>query len=326
MSEAQGSTGVDPAWPVYAVYGLNLASQHPFRSGLVAVQEPVDVSFEVVEIAPDAPDWRSEEPIYGSAIHLEDGESFLFLYRSFGLDVLRYRGFADFYLWNDRIVCHLIDSNRLDAVELYLLGLVLAFWLERAGTVALHGSAVEVAGGAVGFLASKMGGKSSLAATFVQADFSFLTDDFLALRLEDGTWWTSSGFPQMRMWPDQAKHFTDDSDALALVLAGEGKLRVPIAADAFCSSRRPLAALYIPERRTETTGPVEIETLSARDAVIELVRESFLTRLLESAGLHGRRLAAFVTLARQIPVRRISYPTGVELLPDVRAAIVQAET
>lgn len=311
---------------MYAVYGLNIASQHSFRSGLVAGHEPVDVRFEVVDTAPDASDWRSEEPTYGSDVLLEDGKSFLFLYRCFGLDVLRYRGFADFYLWDDRIVCHLIDSNRFDAVELYFLGLVLAFWLERAGTLTLHCSAVDVAGGAIGFLASKMGGKSSLAATFMEANFSFLTDDFLALRFEEDTWWTSSGFPQMRMWPDQAQHFTDDVDALALVLTGEEKRRVPIVAEAFCTDRRPLAALYIPERRTETIGQVEIETLSPRDAVIELVRESFLTRLLESAGLHGRRLAAFVTLARQIPVRRISYPTGIELLPDVRAAIVQAET
>jgi hypothetical protein len=308
------------------VYGLNIASQHTFRSELVAGHEPADVSFEVVDTAPDAPDWKSEEPTFGSEVLPDDGESFLFLYRCFGLDVLRYRGFADFYLWDDRIVCHLIDSNRFDAVEPYFLGLVLAFWLERGGTLTLHCSAVDVGGGAVGFLASKMGGKSSLAATFVQAQCGFLTDDFLALRFEEGTWWTSSGFPQMRMWPDHAQHFTDDVDALAVVLPGEEKRRVPIAAEAFCSGRRPLAALYIPERRTETVGPVEIETLSPRDAVIELVRESFLTRLLESAGLHGMRLAAFVALARQIPIRRISYPTGIELLPDVRAAIVQAET
>ncbi|MEN8144865.1 MAG: hypothetical protein ABFS14_07925 [Gemmatimonadota bacterium] len=324
MSETRDGAGT--AWPVYSVYGLNVASQLTFRSGLVAGRGPVDVSFEVVDTAPHGPDWQSEEPAYGSVVLLEDGESFLFLYRCFGLDVLRYRGFADFYLWDDRIVCHLIDSNRFDAVELYFLGLVLAFWLERAGTVTLHASAVEIDGKAVGFLASKMGGKSSLAATFVQADFSFLTDDFLALRFEEDVWWTSSGFPQMRMWPDQARHFTDDVDALALVLAGEEKRRVPIAAEAFCSGRNPLAALYIPERGAETAGQIEIDTLSPRDAVIELVRESFLTRLLESAGLHGRRLAAFVSLARQVPVRRIRYPNGIDLLPDVRAAIVREET
>ena len=74
---------------------------------------------------------------------------------------------------------------------------------------------------------------------------------------------------------------------------------------------------------SETPGLVEIQDVSPRDAVIELVRHSFSPRLVEAAGLGVRRLDFFVRLATQVPVRRLRYPSGFDRLPAVVERVLQ---
>jgi len=57
--------------------------------------------------------------------------------------------------------------------------------------------------------------------------------------------------------------------------------------------------------------------------VIELVRHSFSPLLVEAAGLQPGRFDLFARLARQVPVRRLSYPTGFDRLPGVAEALLR---
>ena len=56
--------------------------------------------------------------------------------------------------------------------------------------------------------------------------------------------------------------------------------------------------------------------------MIELVRHSFSARMVEAAGLAPHRLELFTTMARQVPMRRLTYPSGFEHLARVRQAIL----
>ena len=60
-----------------------------------------------------------------------------------------------------------------------------SYWLERQGIPVLHASAVTVEGQAVAFLSSNDGGKTSLAATLMQAGYALLTDDLLPVERAD---------------------------------------------------------------------------------------------------------------------------------------------
>src|SRR5665811_1255218 len=48
-------------------------------------------------------------------------------------DVVRFRAIADYYVWPHRIICHLRDSSLAWLIEIQLLGMVLALWLEKRG-------------------------------------------------------------------------------------------------------------------------------------------------------------------------------------------------
>lgn len=236
---------------------------------------------------------------------------------------------ADFYLWPQRIVCHLLDPAAAPLVEIHFLGTAMALWLELRGIPALHASAVAVDGRAVAFTSSNGGGKSSLAAALMQAGHPLLTDDILPVeRAADGTITGRPGYPTMRMWPEEARHFLGHIDGLPRVHPRLDKRRVfvgpPAGFGSFHGAPAPLACLYLPDRRdpAQWGERVEIAPVSQAQAVIELVRHSFVARLVHAAGLQPARLHLFAALVRQVPVRRLVYPSGFDHLPSVCDAIL----
>lgn len=295
--------------PVHRIYGLTLSSALPFSHRLGAGQGGPDLTVSLDTSPPPLPPGDGLR-LYSSPWRDESGESLAHLDRFPGLDVLRFPGIADFHLGPGHIRVHLLDPDRPDLMELRLLGPVLSYWLERLGIPMLHAAAVRMAAGAVGFIAHSGGGKSSLAAALLAAGASLLTDDLLPVEERAGTFLARPGYPQMRMEPDSARHFFGTIEGLAPVSPDDTKLHVPVAS--FCDAAVPLSALYLVERRP---GPPEILPLPRRQAVIELVRHSFSPYLVEAAGLQPRRLDLFTRLVRQVPVRRLCCPDGLENLP-----------
>ena len=55
---------------------------------------------------------------------------------------------------------------------------------------------------------------------------------------------------------------------------------------------------------------IESERLSPAEALVELVRGSFLAELVEAVGWQERRLATLAALSNSVPVRRLCYSTG----------------
>ena len=214
-----------------------------------------------------------------------------------------------------------------DEVRLYLLGPVLSFALGLLGIPSLHASAVSVKGEGAAFVGTVRGGKSTLAASFLEAGYSLLTDDILPLRWTDNLIWANPGYPQMRMWPDEAKYFVGHCEDLERVLPTLSKHRVPVGVNGFgtfCDEPQPLACLYLPVRRDamEWGTEIEITPISPGDAVIELIRHSFSVPLVELLGMQPQRLDCFARMVQQVPMRRIVYPAGLEHLPDIREAIL----
>jgi hypothetical protein len=213
-------------------------------------------------------------------------------------------------------------------VEIHLLATVLSFWLERRGIPALHAAAAVVEGCATAFLSTNSGGKSVLAATLMQVGYPLLTDDILAVEHSRGVFVGRPGYPQMRLWPDEAQHFLGHYEDLERVHPALSKRRVPVGANGFgtfCDASQPLACLYLPERRdpVEAGTEIRITPVSPRDAVIELVRHSFTPRVVEAIGLQPQRLDCFAQMVQQVPMRRLVYPSGFEHLPRVREAILE---
>lgn len=307
----------------YQLYGLAVASAFPFAHRLAPGTGSPDLIFSCP--SPVRPTDGGQR-LYSSPWRDEEGESIAHFDRLPEVDVLRFPGIADFHLSPGRIDAHPLDPEHRDLLELRLLGPVLSFWLERMGLPVLHASAVHLEGqGAVGFVAHSGGGKSSLAASLVEAGSPLLTDDILPVEETGDVFLTRPGFPQMRMDPDGARRFLGRTEGLALVSPGEPKLHVPVGTEGFGSfhaESAPLSRLYVLDRRDDAGSDIQIQPLTRREAVIELVRHSFSPYLVEAVGLQPRRLDLFSRLVLQVPVRRLTYPSGFEALPRVIEAVM----
>jgi hypothetical protein len=298
-----------------------MASDFPFRWPLPLGTTGPDVRFSCVAATPLDADLGVATCVLEVPLSAESGAPSISFHRCDGVDVVRFGRDADHYLWPDRIVCHLHDPSLTWLVEIQLLGMVLALWLELRGTPTLHASTVVVDGSAVAFLGTKGGGKTTAATALVAAGHPLLVDDLLALHLTGSDVLAQPGYPMLRLWPEQVDHFLGGGDDLPLVHPSFTKRRVRVG-DGFGTQHTgtaPLRRIYLPARRDG--GEVAIEPVSSRDALIETVRNSFLHDAVHSFGLAGRRLAMLADLLRYASVRRVMYPSGCDRLPELVAAV-----
>jgi hypothetical protein len=304
-----------------------MRSDFNFETPLPPGRGPADLIFDYVREPRTDPLAGAGELVFSSPVLLDSGVPFAELYRRPGEDLLRFGEVVDFYISNDRIAAHLLDPDYEFVVELRLLGKVLSFWFERQGIPMLHAAAVAAEGQAAVFIATNKGGKSSLAATMVQAGFPLLSDDLVGVQTGPTGPEARPGYPCMRFWPDQAAYFAGAIDDLELVHPHFTKRRLPVGAGgfgSFCDSPQPLGCFYLPQRREVRAGDplIEITALPPRHAVMELVRAAYLPRVVQAAGLSGQRLAHFADVVRSVRVKKLVYPNGLQFLPNVRRAIL----
>lgn len=315
---------------LYRLFGFDLASEFPFANDLVPGTAPAELTFNLEPPPFPSSEWERTAPVYSSPFRSADGEHAARLYRQDDCEILRFPGLADFYLQPKRIACDLRDASpeNLSLVELRLLGPVLSYWLELRGLLVLHGSAVSLGGRGVAFLSAQGGGKSGLAAAMMRfAGGALLTDDVLAVAERDGGFVAQPGYPQMRMWPDEAEHFLGRFENLPLVHPELSKRRIsvgPSGLGRFQGSPVPLAAVFLPQRRGEEGGGTDLRRVAPAEAVIELVRHSFAPHMVEAAGLQPGRFDALARLAQRIPVYRLSCPCGFAELPRVVEAVLRS--
>jgi hypothetical protein len=309
------------------LFGFVVATSVPFPVDAETCRGSVDLTFEItlhplLSASPSRP-----ALIYESLAKAVDGTSLTRLYRLDGREIFRFHEAGDFLVEADRIEADL-SAARLDLAELRFLGPVLSYWFERRGLPTLHASAVAIDGRGVAFVSRHGGGKSGLAVAMVRAGWALVTDDLLVLENRKDRWEARPSYPEIRMWPDEAKYFVGSPEALPLVQSDSGKRRVGVGGigeggfGSFHNASVPLACIYLASRRPEADGGVEIQPVSRSEALIELVRHSFSPRLVEAAGLQPSRLDRLSRLVRQVPVRRLSYPSGFERLPEVAEALL----
>jgi hypothetical protein len=187
----------------------------------------------------------------------------------------------------------------------------------------LHATVVVADDRAVAFLGNNAFGKSSLAASFLEAGARLLTDDLLVLHESSGRVLAYPGPPRIKLFPKMARrflgevatgvHMNEDTDKLILPLDEHRRCSNPVRLDAIYSLAAPRDACRKPG--------VTIETLSPREAFVELVKGTFNRRLVSPRRLRDQ-FCFVARLTELIPVKRLTYPRAVDRLQEVRATVL----
>ena len=224
-------------------------------------------------------------------------------YRNGSEYLLRFPDLADFGISGAGldVVAYPVPGVPPATVEQLYFNQVLPLALSRQGELVLHASAVEVNNSILAFLGISGLGKSTLAASFASTGHRILTDDGLQLQSADDGYRALPGHPSMRLLDDSRRALPDGD--------------TPSFRDASC----PVRYMYF--LGEGIADSVDIAPISGRDAMIELVRNSFLLDVEEKAML-AHHFSQLTKLVSQSIFFRLDYPRNFESLTAVREAVL----
>jgi hypothetical protein len=189
----------------------------------------------------------------------------------------------------------------------YFLGPVLGFALRRRKTICLHASGVEIRGHAVCFCGDAGYGKSTTAAALALRGLPVIAEDVVALKENGGGFGAVPGYPRVCLWPDSVKMLLGREDALPQLTPVWEKrfLELDGRVAKFVAEKLPLGVVYLFAPRSEDQGAPRVEKISPREALLELVQNTYMNWVLD----REQRAAEFDVLCRlvqKVIVRRIT--------------------
>ncbi len=237
--------------------------------------------------------------------------------------LLRFPELADFQVSADGLSVQGFPARGVPSptVEHLYLNQVMPLALSRQGKLVLHGSAVDIGGQGVAFLGESGRGKSTLAASFASAGTRFLTDDGLLLEWMSDQCMIVPSHPSIRLWEDSQDALIGQSAAIAPAVSFTSKARFLAGTGiAFCAESRPLRRIFF-LGEGDVLAPT-IEPLRPADALIELVKHSFLLDI-EARDMLARHFDDISRLAALPVYFLLDYPRRYNALAAVREAIVR---
>jgi hypothetical protein len=300
-----------PACYWYRVYGIRLQSDAPLGLPECSGREPADITLR------NADRYRMDEAIRGVQPESDD-QWFFYSDLPGGSSYLRWNGVGEYLVSEDgRDVLSTPSENvTAESFQVYLLGRVLSFAIVKLGLEPLHATAVVANGEALAFLGPGGFGKSTLAASFLNVGYPLLTDDLLIIRAASGSLLAYPGPPRIKLFPKIVRRFLGKVAGGVTMNVESPKLVIPLDRHRAVSTAVPIRRLYVLASPAEArlSRHSRIETLSSREAFVQLVRNS------------GDRLERLLIqnseLLKLMSVRKLYCPRDVCYLPRVRDAIL----
>jgi hypothetical protein len=262
-------------------------------------------------------------------VSLADGTPWLRCAKIVSGYLLHFPHLADFVYdtSSDSIRCVPESQTPSHTLNHLLLDQVLPLVLNHKGKEVLHGAAVVTPYGVCAFVGPTGAGKSTLAASFLSAGYSVLTDDCVVLDARGGDIVAFPAYPGIRLWDDAiaALFGTTGSCAPMAHYTDKQRFTAALAAAPFCSSAVPLVGVYVLGMGDdEHAAPVYTPTvclLEEREALMTLLSLAFKLDIRDRRML-TREFDFLHRLVTHIPVRRLTVPNSFTALPAVQAAIL----
>jgi hypothetical protein len=301
----------------YSLYGLSLRSEIPLAFPETRSSAAPDITFSL-----KSPRFFSEAR---SLISSSLDEEWWYHHAALadGSVFVRVPGYCEFVVSSDggSIACGELEESTAEWFQTYLLGVVLSFALLKQGHEPLHSTVVVVDGKGVALCGNSGWGKSTLAAAFLHAGHTILTDDLLIIRDVDGVLCGCPGPSRIKLFPHIARRFQPDKITHEPIDPGSEKLILPLAPHEVHDRPVPLHGFFVLDEPVDPTASVSIQTLPARLSFMAIVGAAFNVRERSPERLRRQFLAAKEWTAR-LPVRRLCYPRSLPMLDRVIEAVI----
>jgi hypothetical protein len=297
----------------YSAYGLRLCADRPVP-GLLPSQQVSDVDVTITLQSTPATlkdDLTAAEVHWRSSVDGECGEPVLqikqtadaayvsFLYSDQCEFILDAKGTRVWASWPDEL--------SMEDVFPWLRGPILGAVLRLRNTVSLHASAVSIGGSAIAVLGPAGSGKSTTAAAFARRGYGVLSDDVVALKPRNDSFWVQPGYPNVLLWPESVRALYGSEDALPRITPDWEKCYLDLLESGFEFIREPLplAAIYVLCKRSTDTHTQLIQPVSGKAALMELISNTYVSYLTDRS-MRSRDFELLGWVAAHVPIRRVT--------------------
>lgn len=302
------------------LYGLTVVSTFPLHQDhpVSAVSSPDVTITEAGTVAPTntTPD---------GVVLLDFGDRpdrwYTAVRRSDGTYLLRVYSICDMEISADlaHVTLRMVEGTDPGMRSVMTTGTLLALQLYLREQVALHASAVEVDGSAIGFMGHSGMGKTTLATLMCADGARVVTDDVLPI--------LPGPEPRVPLGASELRLRSGARDLVAEFQPGRARHRISadrrhvLAVEAGTADELPLAALVIP--RPNRQGHLAMEALSAKSALFAILSFPRLMGWLDPT-VQSRIFTQASALAASVPVIVAHVPWGPPFRADVTERIREA--
>lgn len=222
------------------------------------------------------------------------------------------------------IVATPLDGAEDRGFRFLVSGIGLGLLLHQRGLVTLHASAVAIQGQTVGFVGPKGMGKSTTAAALHARGYPVVTDDLLVLNPTSSHIEVRPGPSHLKLHPSSIKDSLSENPDQIPKIDPQGSKRSYRAQSEHLSDSLPLRCLYLLDYEREGSLP-RSQSVRGDQACMELIRHSYIPRLLPEEAKSSEHLKRCAGIARAVPISRLYRKKSTECLPDLVSHIEQEQ-
>lgn len=193
-----------------------------------------------------------------------------------------------------------------------ILGSAMAILLQQRGLLVLHASCVVIKGNAVAFLGNSGDGKSTICSAFHNRGYSILTDDVMAIAIEENNIRVIPSIPEIKLRADSANSLGYQAGTLS-PLHPLTKKRVHKIESGFTHQAVSLKKIYLLDKGEKN----QIKPLSSQNSFIELVKHTRAVKTLKSQNLEQAHFNKCAIIAEKIPVCKLIRRFTLSELPSL---------
>ncbi|UNK18755.1 aldolase [Paenibacillus sp. N3/727] len=195
------------------------------------------------------------------------------------------------------------DENKM---RLFVLGTCMGAILLQRKILPLHGSAVVINDKTYAFVGHSGHGKSTLASAFLQQGYQLVTDDVIAVTLDQRNIpYVTPAYPQQKLWQESLDVFGMDPDQFRPLFERETKYAVPVESH-FSSDTLPLAGIF--ELFKTDCSQARIRSVEKLERLPLLYRHTYRKSLLKDSGLTKWHFDMTARMSGSIDIYQLQRP------------------